>query len=425
MAPLAEARSPDRSRHRRSPQRAPRILLTGQNTQEAAALVAIAEQLAATVPDLEYEFLTQDALYGQDVGTYLEREGHPLRELEPAVRFEKIWPRAPLWKRLAFLLSAPASAAGLAAEYDAIISGSESLATWMLLSEAEERGIPSFRVCVSYLESGSLPQGGWRLQLKGAAKTLLSLVPRLSYLGYAGRPGEAPYDRYYVMGDRSRQYLADRGVDRDRIVVSGIPRFRSHFERAGTWPTEALPENRPTLLYIVSAFKTHGRPVLHRRQNEQIRRIVAAADGCRDPRCRLCIKLHPRGEKADFAWLEDTPAWVTVLDGPVDIFELFYRSHLLTSIVSTMSYEAAIVGCPVALSVFPDLLEVRPRAIHGDFPLAESPEELLDRLYRLHRDPRGERCQYPGADEIADVMHPGTAGAAAAIAGDIAERARL
>lgn len=404
-----------------------RLLLTGQNTQEAAALVKVARRLTEIAPSLEYEFLTQDAVYGQGVREYLMERDVPVRELDPPVEFEQIWPRAPLRKRLAFLLTVPTTAAGLAAEYDAMLSGSESLATWMLLTEAERRDVPCFRVCVSYLDSSSGRGSGgeWRLRVKAAAKQTLSVLPRLSYLRHAGRPGAAPYERYYVMGNRSRNYLADRGVDRDRVVVSGIPRFRPHFQRAATWPTEALPEDRPTLTYVVSAFRTHGRPLLHRRQGEQIRRLIAAADGYRDPQCRLCVKLHPRGGTADFSWLRKTPPWVEVLDGPVDVFGLFYRSHMLTTIVSTMSYEAAVVGCPVALSVFPDLLERRPRAIHGDFPRAESPEALLDRLYRIHRDPRRAGRRYPGADDIADVMHPGTADAAAAIAGDIAERSGL
>ena len=158
-----------------------RVLLTGQNTQEAAALVTVARRLSETVPSLEYEFLTQDAVYGQGVRDYVEEKGVPVRELDPPVEFDRIWPRAPLRTRLAFLLSVPATAAGLAAEYDAIVSGSESLATWMLLTEAEKRDIPTFRVCVSYLDSssGRGSGGDWRLRVKGAAKRALSVLPRL------------------------------------------------------------------------------------------------------------------------------------------------------------------------------------------------------------------------------------------------------
>lgn len=399
------------------------LLLMGQNRQEAEALVSVAERLAAIARPLTYEFLVQDALYGQGVGRYLEANEVPVRELDLGVEFETIWPRAPLHRRLRALLSVPSSVAGLARLYDAILCGSESLPSWMVLSEADRQGIPCFRLCVSYLEGSFRREGGWRLRSKTVAKSLLSRLPGLSYLRYAGNRGAAPYTRYYVMGERSKEYLVQEGVDGDRVVVSGIPRFRTHFRRASSWSPVRLSEGRPVLTYIASAFMTHGHPEIHRAQNEQLRRIMSAGEGHDSPQFEFRVKLHPRSELADYDWLRDSPRWVTILREGVDPVDLFHGSHLLTSIASTMSYEAAVIGCPVALSLFPEDLIGSGRAIYGDFPVVRTPKELLDRLYRIYRAPKKEAGRYPGAGDIAHVMHPETANSDHLIAEHIARHA--
>lgn len=394
------------------------VLLTCQNKQEARSLLPIADALRSSTDEaVTVDFLSQDDVYAQNVDDCLEAAGEEPMDLGLPFSLKSPYTTGPWYSKPILFYLLDSSLEPIAKEYDAIVSGIDGLPVRILAQHARETDTELFQLVVSFHDEK--PDDGRssaeRVKQVGKQKLKRVLTVGLGYefLTYPHYPGGSHSGKMFVPGRRVKRTLVERGVNEDRIRVTGTPRFRSLYseEQKIAAPSET---ERSQILYLPSAFKLHGYERLQTLQREQIEAIASWVSDRSD----LCfrIKPHPREDSAQYESVRKLDS-VSVLDANYDIYDAIRESDVVTTVVSTAAYEAALLRRPVVLGLFPETERFGRWDIATDFPTAESEAEYANTVTEL----TGEDDAYVNAVEsqvktAQEVIDPSTPDSDEAIA---------
>lgn len=366
-----------------------RVLFVCENPLEVDALVPVAAALEElTSGNVKAEFASQDLIYFLGVDDELEKAGVEVRTLPLTRTLNRSLTLQPRWKKIWVLLRTGQDLKGVMAEYDALVCGVDNGPARVLISEAKQRGLPSFQVVVSLWLGLEQRLTGLGSRLKRIARWPLSLLPGASFYRMPARVAGADCEAVFVIGEETRQHLIREGIAADRVHATGVPRFAPLFQRRRETAEPASGQERPIrMLYIMGSFAWHGLPEHAELQQRQIREIGERLQEANTADIELWIRPHPRQETTAFDWMSpSSPA--RLLPGRGDIHEVILQCDLVVGIRSTSLLEAVILGRPALTAVFPcpDLLEYR--EMSRNLLTVRSADELIGYARKLTADSR-------------------------------------
>jgi hypothetical protein len=223
-----------------------------------------------------------------------------------------------------------------------------------------------------------------------------------------------PPDRVIVWNEiQKREAVELHGVARDRVAVTGAPRFDEFFAmRPATTREEfcvhaGLDPARPFILYTCSSNFVAPREVEFVR--DWIGRLRAAGDpAIRD--CSVLVRPHPahqeQWESVDFSSLPHVSIWShkSVMQADQGLYDSLTHCAAVIGLNTSAMIEAAIVGRPVLTVAAPEFAGGQQGTLHfwylltqngGIVSLAETMEEHIRQVAgALAGDPGvAERCR--------------------------------
>ncbi len=188
-------------------------------------------------------------------------------------------------------------------------------------------------------------------------------VNALWYLGYS--------DRYYVPNQETAEVLIEKGIEKERVTVSGFPVQLDFALPERRLEPPDLKEHAPELIYVVNSGKQRAPAVVDRLMKKSDWRVTIAVgmdEGLRSQISRIVEPYHGRGTV--IGWTKELP-------------RLMMTHHLLISKAGGATVQEAIAaGCPMLIN------QVVPGQEEGNYELiksneagtfASSPEQILER----------------------------------------------
>lgn len=233
----------------------------------------------------------------------------------------------------------------------------------------------------------SVPDRNWRSQAAielGRRFNIPSLTLQAGVISDHSRYDTIVADREAVMGESSRRLWEAHGIPREKLIVTGAPRFDAQYRldpNASRRVRAALsiPVNKPLITFATQ-------PLLPAVIEQNLRCVVQAAHWF--PDYHFVCKVHPRETPARYSKLlrrlgDDK---ITVVQ-KIDLDALLQTSALVVTAFSTVALEAMLFERPVLiinLTGDPDPVDyVSSGAALG----AYTPEEVVQQMRRLlHRD---------------------------------------
>lgn len=258
----------------------------------------------------------------------------------------------------------------------------------LFIAEARQRGIPSLLVQDGVIALRPMPAEAVSLHVRVVRAALNALGMRL--------PDSKPYgqngaDRIAVMGSAVAEWLATQGVPKERIVVTGQPRYDSlcALREGTTLPTGLdslhLPERDKIILFCSQPYLRYN--VCDEAKARSIWRTVIDGVKWLGAGHHLVAKLHPA---EDLEWTRrwlgtDLPSeWTLTRDA--DVLSLLARADALVTLISSTALEAICLGKPVVLLDLGIMPEPVPYSEAGAALRARSAEELVQRLREALHD---------------------------------------
>lgn len=401
-----------------------RVLVTCHNAQEVKNMVPIAESITQQSAVASCDFLSQGPVYRQRATEELEARNVPVLEDVYPLSLSEPYSTASLPQKVRVILQNSSALQSLVTDYDAFLFGYDGVLVRAMAQAAIENEIPTVQVIQGFLHQRPDLEPGLKNRVVHDTKRVLrrqclSRVPGLRYLKRDQSMGCSHDGPIFVAGTRTKATLTMRGVDPDRVSVTGVPRFAPLFERRDSDPRVGQTDTTE-VLYVCCGYSSHRLSQMAAVQETQITELAEAADHD----IHLTIKTHPRG-RDEWPGLDPTAAAVTVLGNDVDLYEEILDSDLVVTINSTVAYEAALLGRPVALSRFPESAceWIADAPMADDFPVANNPAALLNLADQLRSDGDFTRSWIADVRENAHaVVDEQTPTAAEAIAERILER---
>ncbi len=218
-------------------------------------------------------------------------------------------------------------------------------------------------------------------------------------------------DMVLAWGDQQARIFAERGYPKERIIVTGAPKFDAYhgfqprltpeeFARLYGWK-----QPRPLVVFACQPLDSQHQTYLARsRQEAAIRDLV---EYCRGREAQLLIREPPNGDdvlskcrvwlkKQAHVRLDRSPSYLTCPE------ETLSHARVLCSINSTMLFEAALLGTPAISTMYVEfastwerlggavardcarLIQLLDRALAGDAePLEVGPGSTFAREYSI------------------------------------------
>ncbi|MEM6885228.1 MAG: galactosyldiacylglycerol synthase [Verrucomicrobiota bacterium] len=195
-------------------------------------------------------------------------------------------------------------------------------------------------------------------------------VNALWYLGYS--------DRYYVPNQLTADVLYEKGIEKERVGVSGFPVQLDFALPERRLAPADLQESVPEVLYVVNSGKQRA-PAVVKRLMEKSEWKVTVAVGMDDAlQSHIARIVEPyAGRGTVIGWTRELP-------------RLMMSHHLLISKAGGATVQEAIAaGCPMLIN------QVVPGQEEGNYELiknndagtfASSPEQILERARRCFAD---------------------------------------
>jgi len=333
--------------------------------------------------DVEIDFLLQDEIYNQNISELLHAADESTLDFGLPFSLDQPYPSAPRHLKLLTLYHLKHSKVSLD-EYDALVCGIDGLPVRILSEGAERHGIPMFQLLVSLhdenADEGRSFADRITLFVNKIAKKVLIHAFGYDFLSSPPHPGGSHSGLIFVSGERTKQVLASIGVNEQRIVVTGVPRFEPLYKNTGCGRRRSLSDEQ-RILYLPSAFLIHGYEKLDQIQWHQIESIISWMDNTPTP-FELIIKPHPRESDGKYKKLDQIDG-VSVIPPDRDLYTEIHKSDVIVTIATTAAYEATLLRRPVIIGRFPASESFGDFAISDDFITVHSIEELESVLNRL------------------------------------------
>jgi UDP-N-acetylglucosamine:LPS N-acetylglucosamine transferase len=188
-------------------------------------------------------------------------------------------------------------------------------------------------------------------------------VNALWYLGYS--------DRYYVPNQATADVLCEKGIEPERITVSGFPVQLDFALPEKRLEPPDLTQNVPEVLYVVNSGKQRAPGVVSRLMKKTDWRLTVAVGNDESLKEKICEIVEPYAGRA------------TVLGWTRELPRLMMSHHLIiTKAGGATVQEAIAAGCPLLIN------QVVPGQEEGNYELiksneagtfASSPEQILER----------------------------------------------
>ena len=188
--------------------------------------------------------------------------------------------------------------------------------------------------------------------LRDFAKEILSRVLRTLGLFYLAPSylGQGGCDLIAVMGESSKRLLIARGVEPERIIITGQPRY-DRFLRLADVSSELkdrlhLPTGRLTVSMFTSAYLSILRSDSAQRQQEElVNNLIRYIEQRHWQRIYLLLRPHPRESAGNYQVASESPCVRIVKE--VGSLEIIAASDLVISVPSTIIVETCLFGKPL------------------------------------------------------------------------------
>lgn len=155
--------------------------------------------------------------------------------------------------------------------------------------------------------------------------------------------GHSKVEKIFVMHDCIKQILIKEGV-KSQIESFTFPRYWQLTE-INKAAEEANSKNHCNILYITSAFKWHSATREHKKQLIDIKELDAYLERNKS-KVKGKVRIHPRENIADYYAINLKN---TTFDNNVDYIDSLIWADVIITTVSTMAYEANLMGKRVYL----------------------------------------------------------------------------
>ncbi len=308
-----------------------RILVAVENQQEAANLIPIVSRLnneknLKVLPT----FLSLDNVYFQNVESLLQNEGLEYQRLQLSYSVKRSIYFYPRYTQLWFSLSNYGTFREVVDGFDGFLCGIAGIAQRSLAVEAKKQRKLNFQVL-----TGRMSPFIANSRRNRAILSLFKAFPLSSYLfpgGYLA--GSTLMDHIFCLGESDYQLLKSMDLDGE-IHNFGVPGFNYLFSENRS-PKPSLNQNEVRrLLYLTGSFSWH-RSSKDAYQKEALLELADLVQYLGPP-YRLMVKVHPRENLEDYAWLTGYKC-VDIVMGKID--EAIEQAYIVISIVSTGLLEA-------------------------------------------------------------------------------------
>jgi SAM-dependent methyltransferase len=254
-------------------------------------------------------------------------------------------------------------------------------------------------------------------------------VPHGVYADHAVRGadvhGAAHSDVIAAGGTVQRDWFVERGVDADRIVVTGNPAWDRWYDLAAA-PPPALDVPAGPIVTVASSWigaETPARPIVAADQERRLSACLGAVAAVQaaDPRVRLVLKIHPSAPPEEEARLgaRAAAAGAAVALATRDrLPDVLWASDVVCTLPSTLAIESVLAGAPAVVQEF---------RYAGDAvaSVACTPEAMAEELRRALEGRRKESDAFAAArrDFAARYDGPADGHATARVADLVAELA--
>ncbi len=181
---------------------------------------------------------------------------------------------------------------------------------------------------------------------------ILRFEPRYGAKGKPGVYGHGESLRIAVFGSRTKELLTSEGVEPERIIVTGNPKFDRLYHYEGINCKQRIcqrwqiPIENDFLILLTAGYVEVG--VWSTEQRRQfILAITKAVTAL--PNTKLIIKLHPSEKESDYREIVKDLGYMSVICRDVDLGELLNACSLAISVSSTTALEAMALQKPVVM----------------------------------------------------------------------------
>lgn len=201
-------------------------------------------------------------------------------------------------------------------------------------------------------------------------------------------PKDYPFpDKVCVDGKRDYDRYVEAGFGKERVVITGRPRYDKLAEFAKEANPEeiqekyALPANNRILLWAV---QTHD-PTMSQNEENEVNAEKVFDTMSRLPDWHLIVKLHPDEDQKAPLYRKMAKKYglqISIFDKKADTNELIMASEAVMMKISTVGVDAVLLGKPVILLEFLKSHSLEEFSRYG-FEVISSTEQLVGYLGQL------------------------------------------
>lgn len=319
-----------------------KLAMLAQNPQEVRSLVAVADVLRDRGA-VEPVFLDLDPFYHQGTTEPLRDAGYTPAPLGEIPALPRSLYREGALTRLRLALAYAGTYRGLAGEFAGAMTGMDGSLERAVLHAFDTRGKATFLLLNGF-------QFAEPLGLATRASRAAALALGVGHLWFS-RLGQTVCTRTFVLGEQGRDGLEQYGVPRDRVAVTGLPRFGAIVERflADPPPRWSGPPEPLRVLFLGGSWDASRRFRSAEQDRRQVERALAICDALDGVEVRM--RPHPRFSEREWAFYRSA-AGDRLRDPATPLEEDLREADVVLSALSTGLFEAGLVGAlPVSLNL--------------------------------------------------------------------------
>lgn len=217
-----------------------------------------------------------------------------------------------------------------------IITGNDGAIQRLYINESRKKGGKSYLLLDGNLKKNQ----GYNFLLRKSIHNIFDYLG-FSYLVPSIR-GHTKVNKVYVMHNCIKHILKEEGV-KNKIETVFFPRYKS---LVNSYHEVVQKKNtKINILYITSAFKWHSATQEHKKQLIDIKELDIYLERNKS-KVNGKVRIHPRENIADYYAINLKN---TTFDNNINYIDSLIWADVIITTVSTMSYEANLIGKRVYL----------------------------------------------------------------------------
>jgi hypothetical protein len=321
-----------------------KIFLIGQNQQQVSNLILVADQLVEEgFQKTDLTFLSLDNVHCQNTNKALKDLNYNLIELP--FKLTKPFYLNSYFQRLVSIFKSIEFFKQIICKDSILILGCDGAFERVAISLVENPQNDVFLIVDGVLSNTKFDflevMQNSEEKIKDIAKvligkikntlTLISKRLNIDYFAFS-TVGQSKSGQVYVVGQSTKDVLVHQGVNPNKVLVTGVPRFDIQNLVPAT-------SNVKKILYLSSAFAWHN---FHEYDLAQKNDICQLTEFFANSEYEFNIKIHPREQEIDYEWLVGKYDNINVING--DLKEKIESHDLIISPFSTGLLESIALG---------------------------------------------------------------------------------